>query len=173
MSAIDKTPINKNFLSPLNFTFVLKRSPNLNFFVQSVNIPSLSLGSFMAPSPLLNIPYSGDHIEYSDLSVEFKIDEDFQNYMEIFDWVKSLGYPETQEDYKKLAEKTKASGETLKSEISLIINDAIKNPNYEITFTDCFPIYLSDVQFQTTDDNVNYVSARVIFKYTYFNIGKV
>jgi hypothetical protein len=173
MSAVDNTPINKNFLSPLNFTFVLKRSPNLNFFVQSINIPSLSLGSFMGPSPLLNIPYSGDHIEYSNLQVQFKIDENFQNYMEIFNWIKGLGYPENQTEYQYLSKQPKTTGAGLKSEISLIISDAIKNPNYEIVFTDCFPIDLSEINFQTTDDSVNYVSAVVTFKYTYFNIMKL
>jgi hypothetical protein len=42
MSSIDNTPENKNFLSPLNFRFQIKKAPHVNFFVQSVNIPAIS-----------------------------------------------------------------------------------------------------------------------------------
>ena len=45
MSILDTQPTNKNFLSPLGFRFTIKKAPNLNFFVQSVNIPTLSLGT--------------------------------------------------------------------------------------------------------------------------------
>ena len=49
MTAIDKTPTNKNFLSPLNFQFQLKRAPYLNFFIQSINIPGVN---FLVDAPL-------------------------------------------------------------------------------------------------------------------------
>jgi hypothetical protein len=173
MSAIDKTPDTKNFLSPLNFQFVLKRSPSLNFFVQSINVPGIALGAFFQPSPTLNIPMPGDHLEYSDLRLTFKVDEDFQNYFEIFNWLKGLSYPETQQDYYNLQKKTKSSGETIKSDISIIIMNGIKNPNYEVVIKDAFPIALSDLEFQTTDDSVNYISTTVTFKYTYYDIIKI
>jgi len=173
MSALDNIPTNKNFLNPLNFTFVLKRSPNLNFFVQSINIPNFYLTTYEAPSPTLIIPYAMGHITYQDLHVTFKVDEDFQNYMEIYDWLKALGQIQTPAEYKKLQDNPKSSGQALKSDISLIISDSLKNPNYEITFVDCFPSALGEVNFQTTDESVNYVSATTVFKYTYFNIAKI
>ena len=173
ISAIDQTPVNKNFLSPLNFTFVLKRSPHLNFFVQRINIPRMTLGNLLAPSPLLNIPYAADHIDYGNLTLTFKVDEDLTNYMELHDWMVGLGYPENQDTYKTLESKSSSSGESLKSDISLVISDGIKNPNYEVTFRDAFPIELGELDFQTTDSSVDYVTASATFRYTIFNISKV
>jgi hypothetical protein len=173
MSAIDKTPTNKNFLSPINFTFVLKRSPLLNFFVQKINIPSIDLGTFNQPSPLLNIPYAGDHLNYSEFQVEFKVDENFTNYLEIHNWIKGLAYPENQEQYAALSRNPKESGESIKSDISVIIADGLKNPNFEITFTDAFPISLSGLEFDTRNSDVDYITSAVTFKYTYYNIIKL
>lgn len=172
-TAVDNTPINKNFLSPLNFTFILKRSPHLNFFVQQINIPSITLSTFNQPTPTLNVPVAGDHLDYGLLNVTFKIDEDFKNYMEIHSWITALGYPDSFQGYRNLRDNAKAGGESLKSDISVLILNNIKNPNYEILYKDAFPIALTEASFQTTDDTVEYVSATATFKYTIFSIEKL
>jgi hypothetical protein len=46
-------------------------------------------------------------------------------------------------------------------------------PNYEIIFTDAFPVSLTGVTFTTTDNDVNYIEASATFKYTYFTITKI
>ena len=56
MTAVDNTPSNKNFLSPLNFKFAIKRSPHVNFFIQKVNIPDIKLNPTVYPNPMVNIP---------------------------------------------------------------------------------------------------------------------
>ena len=81
MSAIlDQTPSNRNFLSPLNFKFTIKKAPHVNFFIQKVNVPQIILKPPIAGNPFTNIPYPGDHIDYSTLEITFKVDEDLQNY---------------------------------------------------------------------------------------------
>ena len=87
MTAIDNTPSNQNFFSPYNFTFELKRSPYLNFFIQSLNVPGISLNSPTYPTPFVNIPMAGEHLSFNNLSVTFKVDEQFKNYLEIFNWI--------------------------------------------------------------------------------------
>jgi hypothetical protein len=42
MTAIDDNPANRNFLSPINFKFRIKKAPNLNFFVQKISVPATS-----------------------------------------------------------------------------------------------------------------------------------
>ena len=57
MTAIDNTPENRNFLSPLNFKFSIKKSPNMNFFLQKVNLPSITQDVIVIPTnfnPLYN-----------------------------------------------------------------------------------------------------------------------
>ena len=71
MSAIDNTPSNKNFLSPLNFKFQIKKAPHVNFFIQKVNIPDVKLISPEYPNPFVNAPIPGEHLTYGILEITF------------------------------------------------------------------------------------------------------
>jgi hypothetical protein len=50
----------------------------------------------------------------------------------------------------------------------------ILNSNYNTTaivkFKDLFPVYLTSLEFEATDTDVNYFTAEVTFKYTVYNI---
>jgi hypothetical protein len=173
MAALDNTPVNKNFLNPLNFKFQIKRAPNVNFFIQKINIPSLALPSIEIPTLFVPLQVQQTHMVYGDLTVSFKVDEDLQNYFEIHNWIRALGFPSKFSEYAKIQTANPLTGESLTSEISLVILNALKNPNYEFVFHDAFPISLSDVDFDTTYDDVDYVSASVTFKYTLFDVKQI
>ena len=173
MSAIDNTPENKNFLSPLNFKFFIKRAPHVNFFIQKANIPEMLLRAPVYPNPMVKVPIPGDHIDYSDLSITFKVDEDLQNYLEVHNWIKALGKPINFDGYKQLQDKAITTGEGIYSDISLMVLSSTKMPNYEITFTDAHPVSLSGMVVNTTDSDVNYVEATAVYKYTYYEISNI
>jgi len=173
MSALDTTPQNKNFLNPLNFKFSLKRAPNVNFFIQKVNIPSISLPSMDIPTMFNPIPIPHTHMEYGELGITFKVDEDFQNYLEIHNWIRALGFPEQFEERTAISSKPEYTGDGLYSDISLIILNSARKPNYEFVFRSAFPIDLSSVDFDTSDTDVDYVSASATFKYMLFDIAKI
>ncbi len=161
-----------NMLSPLNFKFTLKRAPNLNFFVQRINIPGVALPKVDTPNPLIKIPLSGDHLEYDELDITFKVDENLQNYLEVHNWVRALGKPSFNE-YSVLANQATYTGEGLKSDIVVTVLTSQKNSNYEFIFKDAFPISISSISFQSTDESVNYIEASARFVYTIFDIVKV
>lgn len=168
---VDTIPTNKNFLSPLGFRFLVKKLPNVNFFAQKANIPGISMGTTEQPNPFIAIPYYGDHMQFNELEVTFRVDEDMKNYLEINTWIRALAFPEKFSEFAALFKKTPMSGEGLKSDASLIITTNGKNPNYECSFQDIFPISLSDLVFDTTDDSVNYLEATVQFRYTQYKIS--
>lgn len=172
MSAIDNTPSNKNFLSPLNFKFQIKKAPHVNFFIQKVNIPSITLPTPESTNPFVNIPYPGEHLKYGNLEISFKVDEDLQNYLEIHNWLVALGKPENFDQYKTIQNIDPATGNGIYSDISLHILSSTKMPNYEIIFIDGFPVSLSDVSFNSVDSDVNFIQASAVFRYTYYNINK-
>lgn len=161
-----------NMLSPLNFKFTLKRAPNLNFFVQRINIPGVALPKVDTPNPLIKISLSGDHLEYDELDITFKVDENLQNYLEVHNWVRALGKPSFNE-YSVLANQATYTGEGLKSDIVVTVLTSQKNSNYEFIFKDAFPISISSISFQSTDSSVNYIEASARFVYTIFDIVKV
>jgi hypothetical protein len=163
---------NKNFLSPLNFKFMLKRAPHVNFFIQKINIPGISLPQVETTNPFVNIAYAGDHLQYDTLEMTFKVDEDLQNYLEMHGWLRAQGkqsFPE----YKALATTAPYTGEGLKSDISLTVLTSNKRANYEIVFKDAFPLSISSIDFNTTDEDVQHVLASVTFRYLYYDILKV
>lgn len=173
MTAIDNTPENKNFLSPLNFRFSIKRSPHLNFFVQKVNLPSITLPQTEIPNPFISIPEPGTMLRYGDISVTFKVDEDLMNYLEIHHWIRGIGKPDNFNEYKTLSDRPEISGEGIKSELSLMLLDSAKRPNYEFTFRSAFPTYISELNFDTTYQDVEFLAATATFKYLMFDISKI
>jgi len=172
MSAIDNTPANKNFLSPLGFKFIMKRAPHVNFFIQKITIPSISVPPAVTSNPFIAIPYSGEHLEFGELDISFKVDEDLQNYLEIQNWLRGSG-KQSFEQYKELATNPTFTGESLKSEISVTVLSSAKRPNYEIVFEDAFPISISALTFDTTNEDVDYLEAEASFRYTKYEINKI
>ena len=173
MSAVDNTPANKNFLSPLGFKFQIKKAPHVNFFIQQVNIPSIFLQPVETGNPFVNIPFPGEHLKFGELKISFKVDEDLKNYLEIYNWIRALGKPENYDQYKTIQDKPIVSGDGIYSDISLIVLSSSKMANYEIIFVDAYPVLINDLSFNSIDTDVSYVNASVTFKYTHFTISDI
>ena len=174
------TPIeNRNFLSPVGFKFGLKRSPAVAFFCNEANIPSIDLGVAEQPSYLKNIPVPGDKIQFGDLSLRFLVDEDLKNYMEIQNWIRGLGYPESLQEFQDLDDagqltdafgKFKQSRDDIYSDGTLQILSSNLVPQFQCQFTDLFPYSLSTLTFDATDTDIEYFTADVSFKYTIYRL---
>lgn len=170
MSATDNQPTNPSFLSPLGFRMQIKRTPSVNYFVQSVEMPSVSIGEVNVDTPFTRIPFPGTRLTYGNLQVTFKVDENMVNYTEIYNWLTGLGFPDNFGQYKTLTEATPASGEGLFSDIQLIVLSSAMQPVKEINFIDCFPVDLSSISFDSTSVDVNYLTATVSFANRRFTI---
>ena len=173
MPAIIEQPDNINFLSPLGFKFTLRRSPTLNFFLTDINIPSVMLGFIETPTPFKIIEFPGDRLDFGDLQITFKVDEKMENYLEIFNWLVALGFPEDYKQYKKLADKQPGDKEGIYSDATLTVLNSVYVPILEIKFEDIFPIAIGDIDFTTTDSDINYVTNTATFKYKVFTITKL
>lgn len=173
MSALDRNPSNANYLSPLTFEFSIKRAPNVNFFIQSVSLPGIMLDQVETANPFVQIPRTGDHIYYEELGIQFKVAEDLSNWLELHDWIKGTGFPDDHTQYADLASGNRMLGLGLKSDIALLIANSNKNLSIEIYFKDAFPISISALQFDTTNQDVNYLDAFSSFRYTSYDIRRL
>lgn len=174
MTALTNRPANENFLSQLGFRFVLKRAPHINYFVQRVNIPSISLGTAPVSTPFVEIPLPGTKLTFQPLRVDFKVDENMENYLEIYNWMFSLGFPDNFSQYSPLRGAQAAQlGEGVFSDITLTILNSSMNPNKVITFVDAYPVDLGDVSLDSTDTDVTYASSSVTFAYRKFDVQSV
>ncbi len=170
MTALSRQPTNPAFLSPLGFKFQIKKLPTVEYFVQTVNIPSVSLGTADVDTPFTRIPFPGTRLTFGNLEVTFRVDEDMKNYMEIFNWMQAIGFPDNFEQYQAVANQPKYSGEGILSDISLIILSSAMNPTQEVLFQDCFPVDLSQIIFDSTSADVEYISATATFANRRFSV---
>ena len=170
------TPIdNRNFLSPTGFKFALKRSPGVAFFCNQANIPALDLGVAEQPSYLKDIPLPGDKIQFGDLNLRFLVDEDLVNFMEIQNWIRGLGFPESLAEFNDLKNEAilgpmGKSTEDVYSDGTLQILSSNLIPKFQVVFNDLFPYSLSTVTFDATDTDIEYFTADVSFKYTIYEV---
>lgn len=172
MSLKDSIPENKNILSPLGYKFVISRLPNVVYFCQSVAIPGISLGDIRTGTPFVDLNYAGDHINFGDLTIIFKIDEDMENYREIFNWIVGLGFPEGFEQYSALKATERDNG-GIRSDASLIITSSTMNENLEVYFRDIFPKALNGLSFDSRLGDVGYLTASVTFSIRDFEVNKL
>jgi len=174
------TPIeNRNFLSPVGFKFGLKRSPGVAFFCNQANIPDITLGLAEQPTYLRDIPVPGDKIQFGDLNLRFLVDEDLKNFMEIQNWIRGLGYPESLQEFADLDEsgqladafgQFKESRDDIYSDGTLQILSSNLVPQFQVQFSDLFPYTLSTLSFDATDTDIEYFTADVSFKYTIYRL---
>ena len=165
--------INLGFLSPTGFLFSIMKCPTVDFFVQEVNIPGITIGSPQEPNPFTVIPKPGDHVTFEELSIKFKVDSMATNFFEIYNWIRETGFPENYAERKTIESRSKISGQGLQSDISVIILDASKNPLFECTIKDAMPVALGSLQFSTTPVDINYITAQATFRYTNYTLSKL
>ena len=167
---------NRNFLSPTGFQFIMNRAPKVSYFGNSVSIPSISLGVANFANYLKDIPLPGDKMEFGDLSLRFLVDENLDNYIEIYNWIRALGFPESIDEIKDWQKKDydiaqpDKSTQSFFSDATLEILTSSQNPNFKVKFQEMWPSALSALEFDATDEDISYLTADVTFKYTLYNI---
>ena len=170
-SIFDKQISNRNFLSPIGFKFTLAKEPKVYFFYNSSKLQEISLGNAIQTNYLKNIDSPGDRLTYGDLNLSFLVDENLENYMAIHNWLTGLGFPESTSQYGDLITTDNIRDpENAFSDGSL----HILNSNYRdvaiVKFNDLFPVYLSSLEFKSSETDITYFTAEATFKYTVYNI---
>jgi hypothetical protein len=146
-----------SMMSPINFGFILDKTPNTNYLVQKVDIPGLQLGIAQSPSPGLVRIINPGNIEYGDLNITFKVGEDMSDYLEIFNWMTELGHPDSLAQYSRSF-----------YDATVLIMDSAKRPKISVRFTDCIPVGLSPVSLDSTLEGVQYLNATATFRFQRF-----
>ena len=163
---------NRNFLAPVGFKFSLSKFPKVAFFSNTARIPDITLGTAIQSTYLKDIDIPGEKLTYGELNVRFLVDENLENYMKIHNWLTGLGFPESGQDF--INKTTNEDGiRDLKEQFSdgsLHILNSNFNDIAVVKFRDLFPIYLTSLEFDATESDINYFTADVTFKYTIYDI---
>ena len=121
---------------------------------------------------LKDIDVPGEKLTYGELNVRFLVDENLENYMRIHNWLTGLGFPDSAQQF---LDKT-TDEDNIRDNLEQFSDGSlhILNSNFKdiaiVKFKDLFPIYLTSLEFDATESDVNYFTADVTFKYTIYDI---
>jgi hypothetical protein len=174
MPATDKNPISINLQSPTNFKFALKRAPSLSYWCQTFDVPGISCPPARSPSPSLSVPFIGDHLVFAPLHLTFKVDDDLQNWLEIFNWMNAITNPDGDAiTYKILQANPQYTGYGLLSDLQVFQLDSQKQATLVYHFNDAFPVALSGPRFDASNGNdFGYITSSVSFTYVKYNVTR-
>ena len=172
----------RNFLAPTGFQFSVTRSPKVSYFGNMINVPGITLGVANQASYLKMIPRPGEIIDFEDLTLNFLVDENLENYIEIQNWIRGIGFPETleqiydfqdEEDPTTGVKRKKNQEIDLFSDGTLTVMNNLNIPKFYVKFEGLFPYSLSSLQFDATQTDLDYFTAQVSFKYNIYNIETI
>jgi len=156
-------PSNRNFLNPIGFLLKLEKFEGVDFFCQSVNIPDVTMPTTEVASPFRNLPIiPGGGVTFGDFSVRFIVDEDLKNYYSIHSWMRDVGNAD------QMARTTTEDNIFTTGQLHIVTSSY--NPAFIVEYRDLFPVALTNLQFDATINDVEYITAEVTFKHQQFFI---
>jgi len=156
-------PSNRNFLNPIGFLLKLDKFEGVDFFCQSANVPDITMPTTEVASRFRSLPiYPGGGVSFSDFTVRFIVDEDLKNYYSIHSWMRDVGNADQM--------KRDTAESDIYTQGQLLIVTSQYNPAFIVQFENLFPVALSNLQFDATMTDVEYITAEVTFKHQRFFI---
>lgn len=170
-------PISNVGLKPSGFQFDIARYPDIDFPVQTVVIPSVTMNVAKQETRQVTLKHPGEKVTYPPLQIRFMLNTDMSNYIELFGWMKENASPEMPQDFASLSKKyaqatSNDDGQQYFSELNLTVLNNNNNPTLIFTFFDAFPTGLSSITMDTTIEGQEYLYIDATFDYSYFNIAQ-
>jgi hypothetical protein len=162
MTVLTRNPSNTNYLQATKFLLTFSRINTTQYFCQEVNIPGVELGAVNRATPFLDMFSPGTKLTYEPLVITFTIDEELQSWKDMYNWFISIADPDGFEgrDHPRELQNNKHL-----SDATLTVLSALNNPLLRIEFTNCFPVSMTDIQFDTKSDADHIVTCTATFKY--------
>ena len=194
VNIIDREPTKLDYASPIQFRFKMTKLPKVEFFVQTANIPGISLGTATAVTPLYDYPIPGDKINYQTLDISFLVDENLNNYKELHDWISGLGFPKNHEQFadlqatgadrfpgssassvalghKRTATPLAEGGTYTDATLTVLSSKNIAKT--EIRFQNVYPISLGALSYDIKASDVDYITVQASFNYLNYDIVQI
>jgi hypothetical protein len=104
----------------------------------------------------------GTKVSYNPLELTFVLDEEMAGWKNLYNWFLSIADPdgfESRDHNRELQQNKHLSNATL------TILSALNNPILRIEFTNCYPLTMSDIQFDTTLSADTIMTCNATFRY--------
>ena len=158
---------NVNLFQQTGFKVLIDRKnyPNLEFFAQSVIHPGITASAAEAPvSRIQSVPQPGDTLTFGELSFTILLDEDFNSYIEMFNWMLRLVNRNNTTPYQAITQDVVPTT----SDIIVTGLTSHNNANKKFTYIDAFPTSMGDINFEA--NNPEYAVFNASFRFSYFEI---
>ena len=192
-NVIDRTPTKFDYASPMQLRFKMTKLPQVEFFVQTANIPGITLDEVQQPTRLKAIALPGSTLSFANLDLSFLVDENLNNYKELHDWLIGLGTPESDSQFAGLlttgsdrfpgsTASSAATGSNTAQPLNEggIYSDAtltvLNNKNVaktEIRFKNVYPTSLGSLSYDIKANDVDYLQVQASFNYMYYDIVQI
>ena len=184
-----------DYATGTQWRLAFNRLPKTTWFCTAANLPGITLGEATFPPPMTDTFVAGDKLTFETLNITFLVDEELQNYRELWDWLVGMGAPKQHSQWSTAL--TKGDGTTLNfssvgsddeidprtasvmqkgtstegnlySDGALIIYNSKNVPKVEVKFKDMFPTTLSGLEYSQELTDVEYFKATASFRYLYY-----
>lgn len=170
-----------NYAQINNFYVVALNLQDIAFYTQEINLPEITMNANPEyDTPYNPIPLVGTKLDYSPLRCKFIINENFQNYGNIQDWLTNITFPQSNDQFNEQLKNNKALipgqkniEKLLETDMHVVALNSNDKPVLIIEFKDVFPISLSGLEWTATSSTTEYFTADVAFKYSYYKFLRV
>ena len=103
------------------------------------------LGTALQPTPFSDIPIEGEKLTFDQLNISFLVDEDLQNYQEIYSWLLSMGFPDNFTQFTSLKSPPVSSAtDSIKSDMDIMIHTNKSRSTNTLTLYNNLPLLKND-----------------------------
>ena len=187
-----REPTTVDYAQSNQFKVYIPIFPLVEWFVISCNVPGVTMGQGVVPTPLLDVPFIGDKLTYDQFNMTFMVDEQLKNYIELHDWLVNMAAPQKSSQFgartsdyvirpsqstKFYRDGQEVTGSTsdrdLYCDIELYILSSKNNPVAKITMQEAFPVTISALDYTQQDADTSYVQCNVSFAFMLYTIEAV
>ena len=191
-SPLARQPDKLDYASPTQFKFGIHQLPKVEFFTVAANVPSITLGDALFPTPYKDIPMMGDKITYDNLTINFIVDEYLENYISLHEWMTAIGFPKSRQQFSdfranqsSMPESTKGNSidigdvqpttgvNALFSDATLILLSNKNNPVVNVFFRNIYPVSLGALDYNQQATDVEYLTVEATFSYQIYEIETI
>ena len=175
-----------DYATGTQWRLAFNRIPKTTWFCTAANVPGITLGEAQYPTPMSDMFVTGDKLTFETLNITFLVDEELQNYRELWDWIVGIGSPVKHSQWETTLSKgdgairsfatpdtdprTKSTYEesNLYSDATLIVYSSKNQPKVNVKFKNMFPTSLSSLEYSQDLTDVEYFKASATFRYLYY-----
>jgi len=151
--------MNYNLAKNNNYKLEITNAPELNFFIQSCTLPTVSMSGKESSIRHHQANAPGNYVVYSEFNCVILMDEDFQNYIYLHNWLRDFI---DMDDYRNLIRN-----------INLHILSANKQNIIVFEFFGAFPTNLASISFDSAITDSQIITFDVEFTYQYFTFKNI